>query len=321
MARTPYQFARVQERYTSARDMLRLLGLISLLASAAFWLPIQWQLVTPQSAPEMIIAVAFGLFLVLGPPIFVSFFIPWSPAANLIRQINMRTPGQVVALAAMIYLVYYAGWLGLTWWSFRPDVAAANLAPQQMIIGIIATIVAPALLWAPASQEELQEILRQQIMVERFRQQAEADMAIYRGVVLDAQMIAARGLFGALGQHGDQHIGFLIDSVMGGIEESIRGIQGQVATLSNVYIDMPSVDQASSDNVAGILQYVAESTQAALVQPAPIFMPPASARGETITLNPPVRDQDAQREPPREVTREQERGTQRHAAARGSQWI
>ena len=63
---------------------------------------------------------AFGTFVVLGPPVFVSFFVPWSPAAMLLMKLNFRTAGQSVALAAMLYLVYYAAQLLLLFWAARP---------------------------------------------------------------------------------------------------------------------------------------------------------------------------------------------------------
>lgn len=313
MARmTPYQFVQRQQRYTSARDMLRMLGLLCLLVSGAFWLPIQWQLVAPGSPTEMVVAIAFGLFLVLGPPIFTSFFIPWSPAAQLIARVNAKTIGQSVALGVMLYLLYYAGFLGLTWWQARPVVAAANLSSQQMLIGIIATIICPALLWAPASPEELEDILKQDQMVRRYQLQTEADIAICRAALLDAQTIAAKGLLESIKVFGPERIAYSIQTVLTGLDESIAGIAHQVSGLSDVYVDIPGFEYDGED-VRGILQYLGDSALAAAERPAPAL---PVARGQTIDLGAPVPQQDAERELTREVTREREPEPPRLAAAR-----
>lgn len=264
-------YAREQRRGnrgTSARDMLRLLGIISLIASGCFWYPVQWDLTSPSRPPEVVIALAFGTFLVLGPPVFTSFFVPWSPAAMLLAKINMRSIGQTVALGCMLYLIYYAGLILFSWWSTRPVVVQTNLIEHQVIVGIIATIVSPALLWAPASTEELSEILRQDNLVRKYELQVQADMAYLQGMLLDAQRAAAVGLSKIVAEQGGDDIAWRMQWLVDSIDQTIGEIAHTHERVSGTMAAFPTV--RGNDDAQSVLDYMARMLQRTTSQPAQI---------------------------------------------------
>lgn len=261
----------------SARDMLRLLGFVSLLASGVFWYPLQWQLAGPTSPGEMAIAVAFGSFLMLGPPVFVSFFVPWSPAAQLLNKINAKTAGQAVALACSLYLLFYAGYLLYHWWSVRPMVAATNTAALQTILGVIATVIAPALLWAPVSSDELEEVLKQDQLVKRYEMQAKLDIAYLQSMVLEAQRMTAGELAAVAGQVGGPELAQRMRWLLSSIDQTIGEIAHTVGTTAGTLERFPSL--SGNQQAVQVLEYVGESLQHITQQPLP-------AVGSTIDLAP-----------------------------------
>lgn len=224
----------------SARDMLRLLGLICLGASGAFWYPVQWTLVTPMSPAEMVIAVAFGTFLVLGPPVLLAFFVPWSPAAQLLVRINAKTLGQAVAMACALYLLYYAYQILVSWWASRTVVSEAGLVNHQVIIGIIATIVTPALLWAPMSAEEMEEVLRQEAAVKRYELQAQLDIAYLQSMVLEAQRASAAELAGLAAGHAPE-IAERMRWLLGSIDQTIGEIAHTYKQTAGTVAQFPAL--------------------------------------------------------------------------------
>jgi hypothetical protein len=273
----------------SGRDTLRALGLISLAASAAFWFPLQWDLVGPLTWRDSAIALAFGTFLVLGPPVFISFFVPWSPAAQLLARINMKTLGQVVALGCSLYLLYYSGQILYAWWSARPAVAASGLATQQMLIGIIATIIAPALLWAPVSSDELEEILKQDQMVKHYELQVQADIAYLQAVLLDAQRAAAIGLTAAAKEQGDANLAWRMQWLVGAIDQTIGEIAHTVKKTSGTIAAFPQLGKDPKvievlDHIGNNVGGIAGMAPGVLVlegttSPEPPAQPPARTPG------------------------------------------
>lgn len=281
----------------NARDMLRLLGFISLIASAFFWYPVQWDLVGPQTWRDGAIAIAFGTFLALGPPVFVSFFVPWSPAAQLLNRINFKTVGQAVALGCSLFLLYYAGIVLLSWWHARPVTEATGMVNNQVILGIIATVIAPALLWAPVSSDELEETLKQDQLVRRYELQTQLDIAYLQSMVLEAQRMSVAELgavaSGVGGPELAQRIRWLmtsIDQTIGEIAHtvqktsgtiaafpSVRGQQGTVDVLDAIETLLSQIRPAALPDAPVAEAEVIEGQYGAAVRPAPVPQP-ASAR-------------------------------------------
>ena len=274
MSRNQWQRAAYAQRHgnngTSAKDVLRGLGFLSLLASAAFWGPVQWQLVSPVSYGDMFIAASFTAFLVCGPPVLTSFLIPWSPGGMLLQKINGRTWGSVAVLVCAGYLFYYSFQILQAWWGSREVAVATGLVYNQTIVGLIAYIVTPALLWAPVSSEELAEQLKQAQLVERYRVQTSADIAILQTTLLRAQQKAAVG-FANLAAGEREELAGVMRGLVIGIDETIQEIAGNLSTAAGVTMEFRSPLGGSENEVGQLLDYVAgELKQGRIVAlPAP----------------------------------------------------
>lgn len=269
----------------SAKDMLRLLGYICLLASGCFWYPMQWSLATPQSPGDIAVVLAFGTFLVIGPPVFTSFFVPWSPSAQLLQKINAKTIGQAVAFGCTVFLLYYAYHLLSAWWSFRPVVAASNLVGLQTILGLIATIIAPALIWAPVSSEELEEVLKQDRLVKRYELQTQADLAYLQGMLLDAQRVATIGLANIAADERPQlawQMQYLVES----IDQTIQEIAHTVERTSGVVANFPNLQ--GNAEVVQVLDYVKDNLADIAPTDSTVSSMPPSNMSSTTTIPPSV---------------------------------
>src|SRR5262245_18810168 len=212
---------------TSAKDAMRGLAAIALIAAGFFWFPVCWTLVEPTTIGEICIAISSGLFLVVAPPVLTSFLVPWSPAGMLLQKINARTWGQLVVVAASSYLIYYSYIILNAWWGARPAVAESGLTTYQTIIGIIAYALVPALLWAPVSSEELAEHLKQAQLVRRYEVQTAADIAILQTTLLRAQQQAAVG-FANLAAAERKELSDVLRGLVGGIDQTIQEIAGNL---------------------------------------------------------------------------------------------
>lgn len=237
------QFARMQrqgEHGTAAKDAMRLLAGIALICSGCFWFPIEWQLVGPQTWGDVAMAIGGGLFLVVGPPVLTSFLVPWSAAGQLLSNLKWRTVGQVVVLAASLYLLYHSFTILQAWWAARPMVAQTGLTTQQAVVGIIANILVPALLWAPVSSEELQYELRQHQLVERYKVQTAADIAILQKTLLQAQQKAAVG-FANLTAGEREELAAVMHGLIAGIDQTQQEIAGNLQDAMGVAMQFPAL--------------------------------------------------------------------------------
>jgi hypothetical protein len=259
MSRNAWQRAAYAQRHgnngMSAKDVLRGLGTLSLLASCAFWGPVQWQLVNPISYGDMLIAASFTAFLVGGPPVLTSFLIPWSPGGMLLQKINARTWGSVAVLICAGYLFYYSFTVLQAWWGSREVATQTGLVIDQTLVGLIAYIITPALLWAPVSSEELAEQLKQAQLVERYRVQTAADIAILQTTLLRAQQKAAVGFANLTAGEREELAGVMRGLVVG-IDETIQEIAGNLSTAAGVTMEFRS-PLGGQNEVGQLLDYVA----------------------------------------------------------------
>ncbi len=249
---------------TSAKDALRGLAAIALIASGFFWFPIQWRLVEPVTWGETFIAISGGLFLVIAPPVLTAFLIPWSPAGMLLQKINARTWGSVVVIGASLYLLYYSFTILYSWWGARQVVAESNLTLYQSIIGVIAYILVPALLWAPVSSEEAAETLKQAQLVKRYEIQTAGEIAILQARLLWAQQKTAVGLANLTGAERAELAGTLT-ALIEGMDNTIQEIAGNLSQAAGVAMEFRS--PFDDDQVPRLLGQVADDLGAIRMVP------------------------------------------------------
>lgn len=235
----------------SAKSLLAILAVVSMVGSSVYWWGVQSQL-----TDNGIVAIAFTAILVLAPPSLMSFLIPWSPGGMLLQKINARTWGYAVIIGAALYLLYYSFEIQYSWWASQPTVASTGLILQQVIIGIIGFILIPALLWTPVTSEELVEQVRQAHLVRRYELQTQADIAILRATLMRAQEKALIGFANLTVQEKEELAG-VMRGLVKGIDQTLRDIGDSVKTVSGAAVPFSSLDD--NDDIRGYLNYISES--------------------------------------------------------------
>jgi len=239
----------------TSKQILALLALVGMGASAVYWWGVQSTLIPD----NRVVAAAFTAILVLAPPSLVSFLIPWSPGGMLLQKVNMRTTGYAVVIACSVYLLYYSFQLQWSYWASQPVVAESGLVYQQVFIGIIGFIIIPALLWTPVSSDELVEQVRQAHLVKRYELQTQADIAILRSTLLRAQEKALIG-FANLTVDEREELASVMRSLVGGIDRTLREVAGTVQTVSGCALPFDGMLDDNED-IRDILEYIGESLQ------------------------------------------------------------
>lgn len=239
-------------RFTS-KTILWFLAGIAITASSVYWWGVQSTLI-PGNTP---IALAFTAILVGAPPSLMSFLIPWSPGGMLLQKVHARTWGYVVIVGACIYLLYYSFQIQYSWWAAQRIVAESNLIYQQVFIGMIGFIIIPALLFAPVSDAELVEQVRQAHLVKRYELQTQADIAILRASLLRAQEKALVG-FANLTTEEREELAAVMRSLVGGIDRTLHEVGRTVKAVSGVAMPFDGMLEDNED-IRDVLEYISES--------------------------------------------------------------
>jgi hypothetical protein len=242
--RAPMQF--------TSKSLLAILAVVAMAGSAAYWWGVQSQL-----TGNTVVAVAFTAILVLAPPSLVSFLIPWSPAGMLLQKVNARTYAFPVIIGCALYLLYYSFQIQWSWWAAQPVVANSGLIYQQVLIGMIGFIIIPALLWTPVSSDELVEQVRQAHLVKRYELQTQADIAILRATLLRAQEKALVG-FANLTVEEREELAAVMNSLVGGIDKTLREVGQTVKTVSGVALPFDSMLEDNED-IRDVLNYIGDT--------------------------------------------------------------
>jgi hypothetical protein len=274
----------------SARDAMRLLALVCLLVSGFFWFPIRWQVVGPTTVPEALIALSSGLFMVFGPPILTSFLIPWTPTGMLLQRLNIRTVGYAVVIGCALFLLYFAFIFQESWWSTRPVIVAADMVRFETIVGLISSIIVPALIWAPVGTDELIETARQAHLVKRYELQVNADIAILQRTLFRAQELAVKDLADLTDQERSWLAGAL-KGLVTGMDQTLRELAGTVERVSETSIRFQEL--SASPDIAELLAYITDTLYGdvghdagydALPAPPPAALPAPPATRTTTPL-------------------------------------
>ena len=248
---------------TAAKDIMLLLAVACLIASAVYWWRVQSSLTS-----DKLIAGTFTAILTIAPPVLLSFCIPWSPGGMLLQKVNARTWGMMAVVAAAVYLLYYSFQLQWAWWSAQPQAAESGLIYQQVFVGMIGYIFIPALLWTPVSSEELEEKLKQAQLVKRYELQTQADIAILRTLGLTPAQVmrvfmVQGSLIGVIGTVVGVIGGIVLTLNLGAILKGIEHIFGIQLLPEDVYyitglpIDLQSGDVVTIACVALAMAFLA----------------------------------------------------------------
>jgi len=176
------------------KDWGRILGWVCMIGSLVFWVPMEWSMAQPIGGiADALIAVAFGVFVAVGAPVIVSIFLPGTRAGRLLLKLNIATPGKVVGLGAGGFLIFHAFRLLYYWWLGRVA-GQAGMAYEYAILGVIFTIIAPALFYEGQSEAELHESLAQEHATQVYEQAALARVNLMLKARLNAESLMNQGL-------------------------------------------------------------------------------------------------------------------------------
>lgn len=249
-----------QTRSFTGKDILVVLAVAMLLASAFYWWGVQRAL-----TDNGVVAGAFTAVLVLAPPILTSFLIPWSPAGMLLLRINARTWGHAVVIACSAFLAYYSFTIQSAWWGAQPTASNAGLVALQALIGVIGFIIVPALVWTPVTPEELIEQARQAHLVKRYELQTEADIAILRNALLRAQEKALIGLANLTIEEREELYG-VMKGLVTSINNTLIEVGESVRRVSGAMVPFESLED--NEDVQQILNYIGETLLSTALPPA-----------------------------------------------------
>lgn len=248
-------------------DLTSMLAAICLIVSGSFWFPIQWKLTTPTTQADQLIALSMGAFLVLAPPIITSLFVPWSRVGRLLQQMHLTGVGRVLGIGVGLFLLWYAWQLTAAYWAARPVIEQAGLEVVQTLVGIIATIGVPALLWAPTSREELAEKMKTDYMITQYEEAQKARLRDLRLRELKMIRLANIGFADLTSKQRDDLAHYQLDIVKGidRVLSEIANDAAELAGLSDRYSGVLKIDDTITDN----LDYVTQSLRGLLPEPQP----------------------------------------------------
>lgn len=239
----------------TARGFLMFVSVVGMASAAVYWCGVQLALTA--SWP---IAIASAIIIVVSPPALISFIIPWSPGGMLLQKINARTLGYPVVVLCGLFFLWYVFDIQFSWWAAQPVVAETDLVLHQVGIWIIGSIIIPGLLLAQVTDDELVEAARQAHVVQRYRLQTQADLAILRSQLLRARQLTLKGFANLLVDEREELSAILfemvrgIDSTLYEYNQGIRAVSGTVVPFESLE-DNPEIQE--------YLDYVAESLEAA----------------------------------------------------------
>jgi hypothetical protein len=239
----------------TARTFLMFVSVVGMASAAVYWGGVQ--LALTDSWP---IAIASAVIIVVSPPALISFLVPWSPGGMLLQKIQAKTFGFLMVFLCSLFFLWYVFDIQFSWWAAQPVVAETDLVLHQVGIWIIGSVIIPGLLLAQVTDDELVEAARQAHIVQRYRLQTEADLAILRGKMLRAQELSVRGFANLIGDERTELAAILsdlvcsIDSTLYEYNQGIRAVSGTLVPFEPLE-DNPDIQE--------YLDYVAESLETA----------------------------------------------------------
>jgi len=243
--------ARQSKGQFTAKQGLRIMAVIFLLASGVYWHEII-KLVTTDTFAQL----SLTLLLTIAPPTLSSFIFPFTPTGMLLRKYQSRTIGNIVVIASAMVLIYYQWVLSSNWWATQAVVTDSNLVILQSIVGLIGFVAVPALAWPATSDTEMMEQISQNRLVQRYELQTKADIAILRNSLIRARDLSAIG-FANLSDGERQEMNGIMRGITKGIDHTLDEMIESVNTVSGAKLKAGSLQP----KVGQYLDYVAESLE------------------------------------------------------------
>jgi hypothetical protein len=272
-------------------DPATLLGAVCLIASGAFWFPAQWKLTGPTTGPEQLQAMSMGLFMTIGPSVIISLFVPWSKVGKMLARLHLTGFGQVLGVGLGLFLLYYAYQLTFAFWAGRPVIEAAGLEQIQTMVGLIATVIVPALLWAPAGREELAERMKTAHLLQSFEDGQKArirelrieELRIFRGAVVKYSHVLSSGVGEFSPRDAEMIAGHLVRLVkrVDGVLVAIANDAEEIAGTTTRYHGVLGVDPTITEN----LEYIGQSLRGMATSLLPDEDAGISSNGQEIIVH------------------------------------
>jgi hypothetical protein len=235
----------------TAKGILGILSLVCLGASLFMFYHINLVL----SDGDWFLSGLMSAVTALVPPAMTSFLFPSTPSGMLLQRIQWKFPGYTAVMIVWAFTVYYSGSLLWSWWAGMPTTVEAGLVPYQTVMSIIGFIIIPGLIWVPITDDELIDVVRQNHLIERYKIQEQADLALLRGLTLRARYLALRGLSNlTAGQQQEFHA--IITGLVNGIDESLKAIGQSVRTVAGDIADFDGM--SDNENIQVYLDGVSQ---------------------------------------------------------------
>jgi uncharacterized protein YnzC (UPF0291/DUF896 family) len=232
----------------TASFVMKSLGVIAMGTAAIYWWGVQSELTS-----NTLMAVSFTIILVLAPPVLTSFLIPWSPGGMLLQEINAKTWGFLVVIAASCFLLYYSYDLQYSWWAAQPVVADTDLVVQQVLVGIIGFIVIPALLFTPVTADELVEKVAQAHTVKKYKMHAQTEIAALQADLYRMRYLAIHKST-VLTPEESQELAHLRARMIEGMDEELQRLSHHIKDVTGATLDAPLL--TDNEQVLEYLNYI-----------------------------------------------------------------
>lgn len=235
----------------TARRLMALVGLVGIVASGVFWFPIQHAL-----TDDLIVSGVMTILLALMPAACWAFLVPSTPAGMLLQRYNAQTWGFLATGAIAVFLLAYEVHLMNAWWLAQPVAADSGMVPWQIGVLLIAFIFLPALCLPAVTSDEMLEQIRQHRIVQKYKLETEAEIAILRSQLLESQRKAAVGI-ARLTMEEREELAGVMRGLLAGIDGTMEDLAASVHRLTGTHLELDYLEDSSE--IADILSFVERS--------------------------------------------------------------
>jgi len=234
----------------TSKRVLIFLSILTSAASLAFWWIIESTL-----TESKLVAGSYALIMMIGPPLFLAFFVPDTAIGMAIKRSKQKTIGQVVAGLSLFVMLGHTIWMMQAWWLAQPATEQSGLATLQVGVGIVAIFI-QALVIQPAMTVNASEQLKQAHLVKRYELQAQADIAIIRATLNRALELNNKR---TPSQAERQELTDIMYGLTSSIDKSIREAVQSVEAVTGITLDVQSL--LDNPDVSGVMEYIGDEIE------------------------------------------------------------
>lgn len=273
-------------RAATAMSVLDAGAWIGLFVGCLFWNNFFWLMVAPTVPLEMLLSVAMSAGYAVILPMLVSLLAPSTPAGMALAQTRYKTIGNVVAIAAALFMCFHAFMILSSWWAARPTVAAAG---QDLLLAVgtmIVFIVVPALAWVQVAPDRWVAEIVQAQQVRRLQAAQQANIMAAQVQYARAMTLLRRGLANATAEERAELAGTLI-AMQRAENEAIAQVADQLRLVTGIdtgvrLLDDPAIEQHYFDLTTRMERLIAPINEPAISEPPPLPM----AQSAPVTTRP-----------------------------------